>query len=549
MKRKIFVLIGIVVLIVVISLIYAKPLRAMSWVKCATHDHSDRSDGMRSFRQSALRAKKCGFKVYIPSDHIEQLPEKGGFQAYLDLCNEDYGITIIPGVEVMIGSSHTVVFGGLTVESLEALNKAKTISEIIRIAQEFGLFTVAAHAFQSAYPYDMNHVLSVNGEEWLNDTSKNFTKYLNLGISYEKLGKEVFFWAGQDSHTGVDPQDKERWQRTTWVYAESASRTDILEAMSEGRTYVSGRGFSLDYITPLPGFEVHETKPRLQFVVRSQTKTTKDHVIKIYRGSELIKSITMKKGSLTQKVDFLDTKATIGTKLYLVVVDPVIAVTPIRIDISEIIPDEKTETLVPEGLVTLLKKTRAEVDAILGEETRTWDSPGNYRAYEGKPSANYNTYINFRPDIAGLSAMKEWNNVWAMVIKPNVVIKSSSMGLSVRAVVPAVILKTKPFGTYAIGIDNVVATVWYINHQTFLLLRDSHTPLMTTVRPRYGRPRHIANKNTQNLNIGWVYHFGCVDKTAKIKTSRDYFGGPDDHQIVIDLVNQSLYALYYFVKK
>jgi len=267
---------------------------ADSWYKVACHVHTVFSDGIRSFSAAVEEAKNNGFRVIIMADHVEMIAKKWhGFENYLAACNKSYdGITVIAGVEVTTKKAHTVVCGPLTLESLKKLNKAKTVLEVFAIAKEYHLITVAAHPYGKFNPYDRDHAGGVNGHELLND--KEYQKNIDWLLASLKAGWQGFVWAGIDSHTAADPDDKERWQRQTFVYAKSSSLDDILAAFRSGQVYAARDGCVLTNLSYKLGYEVQEVPfPHISFDL-SFRQAPESIRIKFYCDGEYRGSTTMR---------------------------------------------------------------------------------------------------------------------------------------------------------------------------------------------------------------------------------------------------------------
>lgn len=302
------------------------------------------SDGAWTFQTATKLAKVKGFNALVCCDHIEKIAKKSSFKNYLMDCEKNYGITIIPGVEVTVENCHTIVFGNLTVEALEKLNGAKTVKEVIALAIKYSLLTVAAHPFNKKYLYPFDLANGISGQEWFNDEGGKYEKNLELLKQAITSAWPIFNSAGIDSHAIADLQDRVRWQRLTWVFANSSSREDLLIAFKNGQTIASCSNYQLEGLNIIPGFDDKAIEPRFQFKVKSSDLVTAVRRVRIYRDNIVIMTRQIKPDSASKAFDFFDKDCPEGLHTYVIEVEKMLITSSIRIDVRK----ETTSAEIPE---------------------------------------------------------------------------------------------------------------------------------------------------------------------------------------------------------
>jgi len=237
-----------------------------------THFHTRRSDGVESIDQYIADAKNRHLGFLIPTDHDPKAAEQAKFAAYCRGASVPGRLIIIPGAEITslwkaerntVDASHTLALGYSGDNRIESLQgKYDSQEAILRRLSYLGIFSVSAHPNLIAantfwrwqrLRFDFRSIVSqrlVNGTEFFNSATtaqenQTFNRYLS---QYQKTA-----FAGCDSHGWIDPNDEERRQKLTWVYASSLTEQAILEGFREGRTYAADKGACLTTATAIPG--------------------------------------------------------------------------------------------------------------------------------------------------------------------------------------------------------------------------------------------------------------------------------------------------------
>lgn len=545
-------------LIVIISVLFSTAVWADSWLKVACHSgHTDYSDGERTFAELVTKAKNSGYSVIIVNDHLEQIAEKpNGFEKYLADCAKKYaGITIIPGIEVMtekigIGKSHTIVFGYLTVESLEELNMTKSILDIVRVAKKYDLITVSAHPFDSLNPYDRDSAFEINGHEFFNDKGYGYGKNLDWLMQRQTKGWQGFVWAGMDSHYKVDPGEIERWNRQTWVYTKSTSVNDLLTAFRADQTYASSTGIQLENLNLIPGKVAQKVKAHLTFTVScAKIIAGSSHRIRIYRDEKLVDTQWLYQGKTAKTIDFVDKDCPSGIHRYNIEVEQGLVTSAIILDVSkpEIVAKPINYT---GGAPILIGKTRAEVVKLWGNDMtafRTNETPifyskdqdpnYHYPKWEyniGHPFKPFSTLLYFTPYNTDNHRDRKkdpiYNTVQWSVYRQGTL--SRHRGIFVKQLVPAQILNQPPTEICRMGCyhKDELLVIWRIGGNTFLLgVRDSRRALFDATEiiedgHRTSRYKYKLNSNSNDFrNANDAFLFIQITGTPQFYGRKEYW--------------------------
>lgn len=556
MKRMSWIIIFVFSILALLTL----PIKADQWFKVAPHNHTDNSDGLRNFQGLVETTKFFGFDILIVSDHVEKIYQKKGFAAYLKECQADYDdLTVISGTEVTAKTSHTVVFGSLTTKVMSKLNQAQTVSKIIEVAHQNDLLAVAAHPFDLAYLYDRTGADDINGIEFFNGLVVDYAKTFNWYRQMLADNKNVFSWAGIDSHSAADPNDGERWQRQTQVYARSNSAEDICIALRQGHTIASRRGYRLDDLNLIPGFKVQAIQPRFKFKVVSLLPADINDKINLYRDNKVIKSWLIPIGARSKSIDFLDEKCPLGSHTYFIEVASALVTSPIRL---EMMKQEIEQATYPP---ILLGKTRSEIEKMFGKTylflntanleyvENQVNSENNTYTYGSIPAKYYVTNINFFPYNQKDTVRKPINQVHSVTITFQCFQYDGYQQYYLRPeqMIPPQILDHKPHGVYKGYIDNSIVAVWFIDKKTYLMaLCDVPSRPLYTTKIVNEVKKFYPNNNTYDIYHGYVYHFAYVDKIVKITPLSNASDDSDlDYILYIDDSTSMIHCLDLFSKK
>jgi hypothetical protein len=224
-----------------------------AWYRGDFHLHTTASDGHYSPGTLARLARAEGLDFLAITDH-NTVASFGKF-------GEDSDLLVIPGIEITLAEGHWNVFGieghpdwldevcmGNTPLNQKGL--PSSITEFMRLISGQGILNSINHPLLRPWEWkdgtaqlQYMHCLEVwNDPDWPDNAQANpaavqmWTCWLNAGYRITAIGGSDFhFLAGEVAgYPGERPG-----RPTTHVYAQELSSTAILEALRNGRAYVS----------------------------------------------------------------------------------------------------------------------------------------------------------------------------------------------------------------------------------------------------------------------------------------------------------------------
>ena len=206
-----------------------------TWLKCALHAHSTRSDGELSPRDLAAHYARAGYDVLAITDHWR-------------ITGDDSvdGLTVIPSVElncILPGARDGHVLGyGVNAPEDELHELAQTHADLEATAgwiRAHGGVSYLAHPYWTGVtPGTLELPDDVTGiEVWNAGCELEIGRGLSA-VHWDELlegGRLCPATAADDSHHPGYDSDL-AW---TWVRARGSSRDDVLEALATGNFYAS----------------------------------------------------------------------------------------------------------------------------------------------------------------------------------------------------------------------------------------------------------------------------------------------------------------------
>ncbi|NCA66874.1 MAG: hypothetical protein EOM87_02280 [Clostridia bacterium] len=203
------------------------------WLKGDLHLHTVSSDGKYTIEELSAKAVKSDYDFITITDHnnffhMKRLPS---------IPN----LTIIPGVELSHYNGH-MNFWGLEVPYTKpyCVNTFDEFKELHAEARERGAIISINHPFCSLCPWrwDIDQIDFNTVEVWNGPMRPDNIKAYNWWHQQLLKGRKLPAVGGSDYHKDRGP--KKLWGiPTTYVYARSASKEDILQSIKEGRICTS----------------------------------------------------------------------------------------------------------------------------------------------------------------------------------------------------------------------------------------------------------------------------------------------------------------------
>ncbi len=328
------------------------------------HGHSDHSDGTRTVKGMATKAKTEGFDGMILTDHYDMLfglkkKTTNTAGSYISECDAESNESFLmaSGVELCSVSyfegeeqkSHMVAF---------PLTSSEPIEMISACDQQLGVIQRLSAAC------DLNKMVWGAAHPTLNKPGARFRFHFEeyewgvgtigfFGNGGEKADAEAFdeylrrlekgmvngVHTDNDSHTPLDPTDKDKWVRANYVYMKDLSMEELKKAFKEGKIWATDQCVKVDSASPAPDGRVYLSDvPHFAFRFSyppygSDRKMVMGAKIKIYRDQKLVEGSVKEVDLATTSQDysFDDTQAEPGYHTYVLVVDNVVVSSPIKV--------------------------------------------------------------------------------------------------------------------------------------------------------------------------------------------------------------------------
>ena len=202
------------------------------WFKGDTHLHTTNSDGVLHQYELIEYCKRVGFDWAIITDHNFNTLEKS--------YSSD-GLTVIQGQELTGYNGHVNVWGArVPFEPPYDLSDLEAYSKITKAAKKNGATISVNHPFCSNCPFrmDLNSFETDCVEVWNTIQHSDNNKCLKWWSGKLLEGKRIAAVGGSDFHRDYRPANM-LGVPTTVTHAKSNSPDDILEALREGRSFVT----------------------------------------------------------------------------------------------------------------------------------------------------------------------------------------------------------------------------------------------------------------------------------------------------------------------
>ncbi|MCA1320474.1 CehA/McbA family metallohydrolase [Bacillus tianshenii] len=225
-----------------------------AWYKGDFHTHTTESDGKMSVQKNLDQAKVMGLDFFVATDH-NILPTKW--------LNSD--VLVIPGIEVTSSKGHfnalgltkwvdwrpTCKDGGMETEA--------GMNRIIEEAKEAGAVISMNHPMLKPWEWQLQDtrfkdldVIEIWNDPTYKDNPQATEEILEIWNKLWNDGHTIYGIGGSDSHLLPSESYEEGGAPSligdpaTYVYAENLSAAKLLQAVCEGKVYVS-RGPVLDF--------------------------------------------------------------------------------------------------------------------------------------------------------------------------------------------------------------------------------------------------------------------------------------------------------------
>ncbi len=201
------------------------------WLKGDLHMHSDASDGQHDISTLTKRALKMGLDFIALSNH-------NNYSENMNLPKVP-GLTLIPAVEWTHYKGHMNFYGvKAPFENSFIANSEKEMLALVNDAKKMGALISVNHPKCSLCPYlwesrDCFDMVEV----WNGPMRKDNIKAIQWWHSMVKEGKRIPLIGGSDFHKDFHPV--RMGNPISYLYVENPSEKAILQAMKEGRSYVS----------------------------------------------------------------------------------------------------------------------------------------------------------------------------------------------------------------------------------------------------------------------------------------------------------------------
>ncbi len=206
-----------------------------------THIHTSEfsRDSSLPAEIAALKAKETGLGGICITDH-----ESMGILGMADDLTRQYGLLVIPGVEILTDLGDIIVFGASDIPFRNV--KAK---ELIRIASEQGGVTVSAHPFRDNGRGMGNNIINTPGlsaVEVMNGRTRSIHNSMACSLAAEL---DLPSLGGSDAHT-----IEEVGRYATFFMDEITSVNDFIRSIKAGKTSPvarHGTGFTHVPVNPV----------------------------------------------------------------------------------------------------------------------------------------------------------------------------------------------------------------------------------------------------------------------------------------------------------
>jgi hypothetical protein len=281
-----------------------------NWYTVDLHHHSNILDGNLPPKYVSLWQSARGLDISVVSDH-----DSAANQAEVGQESVKRGMAFIPSIEISPSWAHFNIFGQPEGVEMTVNVGTATIQEIMADARKIGAKIFALNHPFDTYGYfqsrDTNKIPGgyVEGFDLVEQNAyyieAHTDQVLKEMYAFWDKGQKIYFSAGTDYHTAIDPYPDTRLA----VYQEGSLDTKkILEAILAGQAYVTMGPFIYPETT-IFGSEVKVTseKATIKFMVES-IKPIKS-VSFIYNGQEIDNqtfSEGLQEGELTYNLKLAD---------------------------------------------------------------------------------------------------------------------------------------------------------------------------------------------------------------------------------------------------
>lgn len=202
------------------------------WFKGDLHMHTKNSDGIYTTREVITYAKHAGLDFIAISDH-------NNTQQNQEIGNPE-GITVLPAMEYTNYRGHAnFFFPDIEEFSQNPLsNTREELLSTLQAAQDRSALVSINHPFDTNCPWLWGFDLPfTHVEVWNGFFKESDRKAVRWWREQLRKGKPLVAVGGSDTHR--IEQGRSFGTPTTYLYALSAGREDLLEALQEGRVSIS----------------------------------------------------------------------------------------------------------------------------------------------------------------------------------------------------------------------------------------------------------------------------------------------------------------------
>ncbi len=255
------------------------------WLKGDLHLHTNNSDGKLSVEELAKYAKRSNFDFITITDHnnffhLKRLPHISG-------------LTIIPGVELSPYVGHANIWGlEVPYTQSHCINNAEEFRSVVEEARQKGAIISLNHPSCNLCPWrlELDDIDFDAIEVWNGPMRPDNLKTYNYWHSQLVKGKRLVAVGGSDFHKDAGPIQLFA-RPTTYVYAYSNSKKDILDAIKKGKIAVTQNKNSNFIRLTCGQFVVRDTVTlTADTKVNVQVNLKRGHTLKVYNNDTLIYS-------------------------------------------------------------------------------------------------------------------------------------------------------------------------------------------------------------------------------------------------------------------
>lgn len=262
------------------------------WFKGDTHLHTVNSDGVLTKGQLVERCKNAGLDFIMITDHNYNSVKKSYY---------DEGLLIIQGQEITGENGHVNIWGAkVPAEPPYDLSDRAAYEKIIKACKDAGATVSLNHPFCSkcGFRFDIDDVYCDCVELW--NTVQHTDNMINRDWWVAQLlsGRHVSAIGGSDYHRNYAGLDILA-HPTTFVYAEECTADAILEAMREGRCFVTNSPASTRLELSCGGASIGESVP-FEKGLEAKLKIKRLlplHTVTVYNNEKIIFSKKYAKGA------------------------------------------------------------------------------------------------------------------------------------------------------------------------------------------------------------------------------------------------------------